>query len=547
MTSPHPSCERVKVVRDVLTIGILLGAFAAPHLDEFMRPAKARGPEEYELRSAAVRPGWPGSLREIHEFPEQFSAWFDDHMGLRDRLLRWNSEIKLLGFGVSPTDSALPGANGFLFCTVNHTIEIHRGVRPFGPDLLGKWVRALEARRAWCERRGIRYLYFVAPDKESIYSDYMPSWCAPLGPTRLDQLLIAIQREAPLVELVDMRAVFRAARARDTPRDKLYSALGTHWDGTGCYTAYRVMAEALQRHFPAIHPLGWDELDKSPLDFNSDSWALRMYINDLLDPHLLGVVVSPDSRRPKVQYEADPAHRILRFTADDSGLPKAMMFHDSFAGGVVRLLSEHFASFVCKHGGNLDEGLIEEVQPDVVFDLFVERNLGFANPLDLIPKDAPPSGQEFERSHDVLFRLDPSALPAGLVARGNLVMAARADPPALDLEIHGSTDTLILPRFNAPDGTGAVVRVEIESPLPSSFEIFYRLPGDREYLRKRSRVLALKPGRNILHCALEAGWIEQPIMIRAGRDPGTYRLLGLEARAVHDVYEEPAFPELEKR
>lgn len=367
-------------VRDVLTIACFCAALVVPSLDLWLRPASARDPARFEMRAPAQRPPLPVNVARLNAFPQRFTNWFNDQLGLRDQLLRWGSIVKLFGFGVSPTSDVLPGKDGFLFYTGNHTIEVHRGVHPFTERELDACCRLLEARRAACERRGAAYVFVIAPDKESIYPDLLPAGCEPVGPSRLDQLVRAVARDAPRVELLDLRPAFRAARKDDAPDDYLYSELGTHWDGRGNYLGYREIARALQRHFPAVEPFTWEELVRTPSTQNLDSWALRMYVHDLMRTHALLVDAPAARKRARLVRDESATGGFSEQRVDDERLPRVLLLHDSFLYGVLPLLAEHCERITYAPRDYLDPAALDEQRPDVVVELWVERFLGEWNP-----------------------------------------------------------------------------------------------------------------------------------------------------------------------
>lgn len=360
-------------LRDALTIAGFAAALVLPALDLAVRPASVRDPARFELRTAAAWPAPPADLAALAEYPQQIEDWYDDALGLRDQLLRVRSAVRMFGFGVAATPEVLPGEHGFLFFTGNHTIEIHRGVRPFDATELDTWCRMLDARRAACEQRGIAYVFAIGPDKESIYADYLPRGCEPLGPTRLEQLVRALPERAPRVEFLDLRPALLAARADDGPRSFLYSRLGTHWDGRGSFVAYRELVAALRRHADTFPAFTWSEVTKLELDENADSWALRMYIQDWMERHSL-IVDLPAGRRHarKIRAEDDQGSVGMSQVANQS-LPRVLLFHDSFVLGLLPLFAVHCAQLHTTSRVSFDTALLDEIRPHVVVELWVER------------------------------------------------------------------------------------------------------------------------------------------------------------------------------
>src|SRR5262249_28073941 len=120
------------------------------------------------------------------------------------------------------------GRDGWLFYSGEGA-----GAEPFsGPtgsftqqELIG-YQRLLEQRRDWLAQRGVGYLFVVAPNKQSIYPEYLPPGCN-LGPSqhRLDQFLAHMQQHST-VAVVDLRPALREAK-RLAPT---YFKTDTHWN-----------------------------------------------------------------------------------------------------------------------------------------------------------------------------------------------------------------------------------------------------------------------------------------------------------------------------
>src|SRR5215472_11171889 len=152
------------------------GAFA---LTENRRPAPL----------PTVQIGGPGWGYSIVSFPRRFERYWNDSFAFRWYLIRAHSLVKL-ALGVSPSPKALVGRDGYLFYAGEQSVDYFRGVKPFTERDIVRWRADLEDRRAWLAARGIRYLVVVAPNKETIYPEFMPPALRPVPPdTRLDQLL----------------------------------------------------------------------------------------------------------------------------------------------------------------------------------------------------------------------------------------------------------------------------------------------------------------------------------------------------------------------
>jgi alginate O-acetyltransferase complex protein AlgJ len=362
---------RLRARADAICVGLFLAALLAPWVDALARPAAARGPER-EGRAAAPMPGWPASLEEVETWPTRLRARFDDVFGLRDVLLRWNSLEKLYVFGVSPTDRAYVGRDGWMFYSRSRSIDSLRGLVPWTAEDLGAAVKRFVERRDALRARNIEYLLVVVPNKESVYPEKVPARFERVAPTRLDGLTAAFEA-AHFDAFVDLRAALLAAKsASDGP---LYCPLGSHWEHRGALAAYHAIAARLGARSLRSSPLDERELTLVAAPALYDSWARRMYVEDVLAGEAFEYV--PTAPRAHVLRERARHGPGTTFVTaiEGSTHPRALFVHDSFGPYLERLLAEHFASLTCAWTNAYDDALVTASQPDIVIELFVERRL----------------------------------------------------------------------------------------------------------------------------------------------------------------------------
>lgn len=212
-------------------IGIVLG------LTDWTGPATSIA--LVENRNPVPLPGLPGSLAELARYPQRFGAYFADRFGLRPQMVALRGWLSLQSLQQSPSPLVMVGRQGWLFFTGNSSIENWRRQIPLSPAELDQWAARLAERQRWFAERGITYLFVVAPDKQTIYPEYMPRVLPPgTGATRLDQLST---RMAGDPAWLDLRRALRRAKAVG----QVYFRTDTHWNDFGAYEAYRAIMERL--------------------------------------------------------------------------------------------------------------------------------------------------------------------------------------------------------------------------------------------------------------------------------------------------------------
>ena len=132
----------------------------------------------------------------LSRFPDEFNGYYNDNFGFRNLLIRWNSILRYEGLNVSTRPEVIVGKDHWLFYNADVdrgngiTMRDYQGLEHFTQDQLRRIRTKLEAHRDTLARYGILYLVAVAPNKCSIYDEYMPSAINRIGPTtRQDQLI----------------------------------------------------------------------------------------------------------------------------------------------------------------------------------------------------------------------------------------------------------------------------------------------------------------------------------------------------------------------
>ena len=524
-------------MRDRLLVLLFAGALAAPWIDASIRPDEARSPERREHRRPAPEPELSLEPAALWRYPEAYDSYFKDSLGLRDVLLRWNSLLALRLFGASPTEQVLLGRDGWYFYTGNHSVEIFRGLRPLADDELSAWKHGLEARRDWLRGQGIDYVFVIAPNKETVYPDFMPAGLEKLGPTRLEQFAEYMQRNSDL-DFLDLRPAFAAARKNDGPQNHLYLEEGTHWNARGSMVAYQTILQHLAARIPGLAPLADELWKRVPYDTSGDTWASNMYIGDLSRQREVGLMREVGTARSRflnagLEGSFGPGRKFLRGT-EDAQMPRALLFHDSFGPFIENMLAEHFARLECVWSYDLDANEVLALQPRIVIDMWVERTFDFRDPNKLMPRSSEPAQEEFLRSREVCLALDPSAPPAGAEPKGKLEMRSTRDEhgPALLLETHSAADTLLLPPL-APEPKGRpLLHIVLDSPKKALLDVFYLQTGDRDYSRQRNCFVALEAGHNDLYLRMPEPRVQGRLRLRPALcKEGPYLLRVFEVRS----------------
>jgi hypothetical protein len=329
-----------------------------------------------ENRPLAAKPPWKIS----RNFPAAFEEFYNDHFGFRERLVSWLGVAKVQWLGISSSPNVVLGKRGLLFYTPLPMGLNDQAAGPFTAEQTACWGHMLQARRDWLARRGIRYLFVIAPDKQSVYPEALPRALKHRLPgcSRLDQLL-GFLRADPDFPVIDLREPLWEAKSEG----RLYFATDSHWNVRGAYHAYVRLVAALSPGREGIRAPPWEAFREVPHRQIGGDCARLLGLADRLSEEAprLESRTPPKAKRVELegQFDGNPACRPFAMERPDLPSPRGIIFHDSFGSYLIPTLAEHFHRIVFAWERTdfpiFDSALVEREHPEVVIQEMVERKL----------------------------------------------------------------------------------------------------------------------------------------------------------------------------
>jgi len=355
----------------VATFLALLGRPTAGWLAE-----DAPGISTTENRRLADAPTLEARLDSWASFPRRSEQYIDDHLGFRLELIRAFTRLHLALFGTTPTEKLLAGRDGWFFYGDRDAVAHYRRIAPLRPGELARWQTVLEGRRDWLAERGIAYIVLLVPDKHELYAEYMPP-SLPLaeGSRPLDQLAHRLA-EHSTVEVVDLRE----ALEREKKSRRVYHKTDTHWNQVGAYAAYRAILTRLRDLVPSLADAKVREVEYRQKQTPGLGLASLVGLEQVLVEEDLTAELTHPRAEIAREYRPRYAERVRRQApfahgVPDPGLPRAVMFRDSFGNALVPYLSEHFRRILYVWDRDVDPSVVIREKPDVVIQQIVGRLL----------------------------------------------------------------------------------------------------------------------------------------------------------------------------
>ncbi len=311
-------------------------------------------------------------LHRIADYPEEFESYFDDHFGFRNYLIKLNGKYKRKVFGIKEKKAkVLSGKDEWLFFTGNDSVEDYRGLNSFTPEHLRRWAEILTKKQEYLKSVGVDYLFVVAPNKSSIYPEYLPDWMTKVSPqTPLDQLMSYLKDRTDL-NILDLRDALLSNKGSDV---LLYHPTDTHWNSMGAFIGYREIIAHLGSSF-AGHALSDQEINLSFI--SSHGGDLAMMLGAQREVSEIVPLVVPNHINARKKFDLPGPPRDVSMQLEGSNLPRLLVFRDSFSEALIPFLSESFSfsRYVWTEWSEETpiKRLLEESKPDVVIEEWVER------------------------------------------------------------------------------------------------------------------------------------------------------------------------------
>ncbi|MDE7137108.1 MAG: hypothetical protein K2O29_01430 [Ruminococcus sp.] len=291
------------------------------------------------------------------EYCDEFETYFSEHFAFRQQLVTLDGRFKSTVFGTSPNKDVIKGKYGWLYYgeTVNDFLNIDtlsdRGINNIKNNL--------EMMNEYCKQNNAQFIFTIAPNKNSVYPEYMPFNYSPAeNKDNYEKLSESFEEDFPYC---DMKAVIMNTDS-NIP---LYHKKDTHWNNLGAYAGHARLMEMLGK-------------EKCP----SGSWTVRNdHKGDLAD------MIYPSEKPDDTQIYSDYEYKyqyLGRFMAFDDMSIKTfcegkngnlLMYRDSYGEAIIPFMAECFGSAEFTRTVPYRMDGIGENGADTVILEIVERNI----------------------------------------------------------------------------------------------------------------------------------------------------------------------------
>ena len=303
-------------------------------------------------------------------YTEELGEYYSDHFGFRQELVTADSWLNETIFGRSANEKVLVGREGWYY--LRETEDDYTGVSALSERGVYRLGKTLDLMDRFCSDADMTFVFFAAPNKNSVYPDYMP-WNIRRSSSagNLDRLTRTM-RTRPYY--LDIKSVL-GKKAEEEPRN-LYLRNDSHWNNLGALAAYNAIQDNLNTRITGVDylPIEASALRLSRIPVTGDLTAM-------LYPAVHKTDVQYDLGLPENYSSSRPLHNLMESeinTTCQSRTHSLMCWRDSFFNALIPMTSNAFGKVrYIRNSGTSPYDLTAAKSGgfDIVIAEIAERNL----------------------------------------------------------------------------------------------------------------------------------------------------------------------------
>ena len=307
----------------------------------------------------------PIGNRELSQFPRFTSSylkdvadWYDERFAFRPEIIAANSAIQEKIFRQSASDEIIVGTGGWLYYSA--TLDDYQHRNSLSDRMLFNIAHNIALVQEYTESQGVEFLFTIAPNKNSLYSEHMPERYRHYVGDESDAERLLPWLTAENVNYLDLFKVF------EEQDEELYYHRDSHWTEKGAVLAYNEMI---------------DEIGAKHIRIAEETLSLTKLsgdLNNMLYP-VGGIYENKDILLDNMTWEytgeADDVEDNYIETMCPNRKGTLLMYRDSFGNALLPYMAETFEKAVFSKIVPYDLRDLTNIEADYFVIEKVERHL----------------------------------------------------------------------------------------------------------------------------------------------------------------------------
>ena len=324
--------------------------------------------ENYENRYMADQPRF--TLDSYSTYSADYSDYFNDNLQFRNSLIQLNSSIDYFVFRRSSNKTVIVGKDNWLFYGKSDesedSISNYLGTDLCSDDELETIAQNCVAQRDYLLEQGKEFVIFIAPNKERIYSEYMPDHYGEPA-----EIYGVLQIYNYLKENTDLRVVYPYNELMETKEileENIYQKTDTHWNYIGAYVGASALLSELGIEMPQIYS---EEITIMDNGESSGDLAKALNMRNQLKFADRAYSVSGYPLHNAKQVELEDG--IVSYNAEDADPRSIYFIRDSFTTHMLPYIGSQFSESCFSDVQTYTYDDLSIRNPDIVVYETIER------------------------------------------------------------------------------------------------------------------------------------------------------------------------------
>lgn len=301
------------------------------------------------------------SGKNISEISKIIEDEFSDHIYKKSSLAKKDALMTYLLTGEISSSQVKEGDDGWLFYlseSDGNPLGIYEGSFRLSDDELEAIRTSVSQTADYLEEKNIEFGLLVIPDKETIYSEYVPKKYQKADATsteQIDEVLKSLD-----INYAYLKEMLLANKNADYP---LYYKTDTHWNKIGGYLGAKAALEMFDIKLPELSELTIDKVERDAGDL-----ANMANISQFLDYELDYFIKEMPVISQKISDDLVELHNPSAHSSKT-----VLIVGDSFRKGLLAGMLYEFENVYVVHRDYYETEMLDDINPDYLFAIYVER------------------------------------------------------------------------------------------------------------------------------------------------------------------------------